>query len=87
MKKNYSEFIKDKQKRTLTAKGYKFIWKCIDIVAGQNNLNRYSKELKHLKDKLTTLLTHLIIDQEKTINEIKEMIKNRTLLITNSKKQ
>lgn len=30
MKKNYSYLIKDKKNRTLTAKGYKFLYRCID---------------------------------------------------------
>jgi len=81
MKRNYSELIKDKAKRTLTAKGYKFVWQCIDIVAMQRNSNKYAPEMKPLKERLKGILTHLIIDREMTIAEIKQAVENRTLLI------
>lgn len=83
MKKNYSDLIKDKPKKILTAKGYKFLWKCIDIVAKQRGLNRYSQELKPVKEKLKEILSYLIIDKELSIEEIKEIVKNRTLNLNN----
>lgn len=80
MKRNYSELIKDKQKRILTAKGYKFLWRCIDIAADQRGLCRYSHELKDIKNKLQTILNHLIIDKEMTIDQIKELVQHKKLL-------
>mgnify|MGYP003519354213 CR=1 len=78
--RNETEFIKSTSERTLTAKAYKFVWKCIDIIAEQNGFNRYSKELKPLKEKLQNLLVSLFIDKRLSINEIKELIKNRTII-------
>ena len=80
--KNYSELIKSKNKRTLTAKGNSFVWRCLDIAAKQRNLHPYSKELKPLKEKFFNIMYFLILDQEKTIEEIKELIKNRNLLLS-----
>jgi len=77
MKKNYSDLIKSKENRTLTAKGYKFLWKCIDVVADNKGLSRYSKDLKGIKEKLRLIIEQLIIDEEKTLQEIKSIIKNR----------
>jgi len=77
--KNYSDLIKSKQERTLTAKGNSFVWKCIDIVAEQNGLNRYSKDLKPLKEKLKSILYHLMIDKELSLFCIKELIKQRKI--------
>ena len=77
--KNYSELIKDKNKRILSAKGYKFLWRCIDIVAEQNGVCRYSKEITPLKEKLRNILNFLIIDEELSLEEIKLMIKNREI--------
>jgi len=77
--KNYSELIRDKNKRILSAKGYKFVWRCIDIVANQNNINRYSKELKPVKEKLKNIFDYLIIDKELSLDEIKLIIKNRNI--------
>ena len=83
MRKNYSELIKDKNKRLLTAKGYKFQWQCIDLIAKTKNVNfcRFSPEIKELKNKFTEIYLHLVIDKELTIKEIKELIKKRNLLI------
>lgn len=77
--KNYSELIKHKGKRHLTAKANKFVWKCIDVIADQRGLTRYHQELKPLKKKLREVLYHLIIDQEMSIEQIKDLIKNRKL--------
>lgn len=82
MKKNYNDLIKDKQKRTLTAKGYKFLSRCIDIACRQRGLTRYHKEMKPLKDSLTLVLHDLIIDKEFTIEQIKEVVKKRFKLVT-----
>ena len=81
MKKNYSETIKDKQKRTLTAKAYKFVHNCIEISANQEGLTRYHAQMKPLKEKIYSLMNYLILDKELSIQEIKELIKNRKLLI------
>lgn len=77
MQKNESELIKNSQKRQLTAKGYKFKWQCIDIIASKNGLNKYSKELKPIKEKFGLILDDLIIDKKLSIPDIKEIIKNR----------
>lgn len=83
MRKNYSELIKDKNKRILTAKGYKFQWQCIELIAKTKNVNfcRFSPEIKELKNKFTKIYLHLVIDEEFSLKEIKELIKNRKLLI------
>jgi hypothetical protein len=73
--KNYSALVKSKEKRILTAKGNKFVWRCIDVAAEQRGLNRYSKELNPLKEKLRNLLHHLIIDKGLSATEIKAIIK------------
>lgn len=78
--KNYSDTIKSKSERTLTAKGYSFVWKCIDIVADQKGLCRYDSNLKETKEKLKKVLTDLLIDKEMSINEIKELIKSRAFI-------
>lgn len=77
--KNYSDLIKSKTERTLTAKGYKFLWKCIDVIAMQNNVNRYSKEIGPMKEKFSEIIHHLIIDRGMTLDEIKDAIKNREI--------
>ena len=77
--KNYSDLIKNKQKRTLTAKGNKFVWKCVDIVAKQKGLTIYHAEIKPLKEKLNSILYFLMIDKELELVDIKLMIKNRTI--------
>ena len=83
MRKNYSDLIKDKNKGLLTAKGYKFQWQCIELIAKTKNINycRFSPEIKELKVKFTNIFLHLVIDKELTLKEIKELIKNKTLLI------
>jgi len=78
--KNYSDTIKSKQEKTLTAKGYSFVWKCIDIVADQKGLCRYDSNLKEVKEKIKKVLTDLLIDKEMSINEIKELIKSRAFI-------
>jgi len=75
--RNYSETICNKQKRQLTAKGNKFLSQLIDIAAKKYGLTRYHSEFKPLKDKIRILVHHLLIDKELTINEVKEIIKNR----------
>lgn len=77
--RNESEFIKCSKKRFLTAKAQKFVDRCIEIAANQRGLNRYSPEFKEVKDKISSLLKSLFIDKNKSIDEIKEMIRNRTL--------
>lgn len=83
MQKNYSELIKDKNKRLLTAKGYKFQWQCIELIAKTKNVNfcKYSPQIKELKNKFTNIFLHLVIDKELNLKQIKELIKNRNLLI------
>lgn len=77
--RNESEFIKSTSERTLTAKAYKFVHQCITIMAEQRGYTRYHKEIKEVKEQLHTLLVHLFIDKGLSINEIKELIKNRTI--------
>jgi hypothetical protein len=83
--KNETALINSTQKRYLTAKGNKFVWQCIEIVAQQNNLHRYSQELKPLREKLRTVLYFLIIDEGKNIDQIKDMIKHRKINFENIK--
>jgi len=78
--KNYSELIKDKQQRTLTAKGNSFVWKCIDVIAEIKGLHRYSNELKPVKEKFSKVIYDLIIDKEMNIKEITDLIKSRQFL-------
>ena len=75
--KNYSETICNKEKRQLTAKGYKFLTQIVQIVANKNGLHRCQSEFKPVKEKIYNLIHHLLIDKELTINEVKEIIKNR----------
>jgi hypothetical protein len=75
--KNHSELIKSVQSRTLTAKGNKFVWKCIDLVAELNGLKKYAPELKETKEKIRTVLYDLIIDKQMTIDQITELIRSR----------
>lgn len=82
--KNYSELIKNKTERTLTAKGNAFLWRCIDIVADKNGISRYDTRMKEIKQKLSIAIKFLIIDKNLSINEIKEIIqksKNNALQI------
>jgi hypothetical protein len=83
MRKNYSDLIKDKNKRLLTAKGYKFKWECIELIAKTKNQNfcKYSPEIKDLKNKFTEIFLFLVIDKELNLKQIKELIKNRKILI------
>ena len=83
MRKNYSDLIKCKNERLLTAKGYKFKWQCIELIAKTKNINycRFSPQIKELKNNFTNIFLHLVIDKELTLKEIKELIKNRNLLI------
>lgn len=74
--KNHNEAVHSKEKRQLTAKGNKFLWRCIEIVAVSKGLHKYSPEMKELKEKLQTLIHHLLIDKELTIKEVTELIKN-----------
>ena len=83
--KNETALIKSTQKRQLTAKGNKFVWQCIAVIAQQNNLHRYSQELKPLREKLRTVLYFLIIDEGKNIDQIKDMIKHRKINFENIK--
>lgn len=83
MLKNESELIKNSQQRQLTAKALKFKWQCIDIIANQHGFNKYSIEIKPIKEKFSTILDFLIIDKKLTIEQIKTMIKNRKITLIN----
>lgn len=72
---NYNEAVHSKEKRQLTAKGNKFLWRCIEIVANSKGLHKYSPEMKEIKDKLSDIVKHLLIDRELTIPEVTEIIK------------
>ena len=80
MKRNETDLIKCSKSRKLTAKGYKFKWQCIELIAKNRGLNKYSKELKPIIEKFSLILDDLIIDKKMTLNEIKELIKSRTYL-------
>jgi hypothetical protein len=76
--RNYSEAICNKQKRQLTAKGNKFVNRCIKIALNKQGLNsRLLPEAKPTVKKLNEIIHYLLIDQELTINEVTEIIKNR----------
>ncbi len=75
--KNYSDTICNKTKRQLSAKGNDFLQKCIMIALNKKGLNRYSNEAKPIKSKMKDLIHYLLIDEEKTIDEVKEIIRNR----------
>lgn len=75
--KNYSITICNKEKRQLSAKGYKFLSQIIEIVANKNGVTRYHSEFKPLKNNIYELIHYLLIDEEKSIDEVKEIIKNR----------
>tara|TARA_R110000782_G_scaffold66093_1_gene134175 strand:+ start:263 stop:517 length:255 start_codon:yes stop_codon:yes gene_type:complete len=81
MKKNETELIKCSKNRFLTAKALRFKRDCINIIGKQNNLSIYSENLKPVKKQLSKILEYLIFDEKKTLSEIKELIKKRTLLI------
>lgn len=75
MAKNYNEAVHSKEKRQLTAKGNKFLWRCIEIVGNSKGLHKYSPEIKEIKEKLTDIIKHLLIDKDLTIEQVKELIK------------
>lgn len=77
MRKNETDLIKSSKQRKLTAKGYKFLNKCIDIACNAKGINRYSQDAKPIRDKMKTLFKHLIIDKRYNMEEIKTIIKNR----------
>lgn len=80
MKSNYSELIKDKNKRIPTAKAHQFIWKCLDIIANSKGLHRYSLEMRETKEKFKSIILDLILEKEMTIPEITDLIKSRNFL-------
>ena len=73
--KNYSEAVKDKSKRQLTAKGNTFVWRCIDIVANAKGTNKFSPDFKADKEKIRVLIHDLLIDKELSIKDVTELIK------------
>lgn len=75
--KNHSELIKSASERTLTAKGYKFLWRCIDIIADHKGLNRYSSDMKEVKANFSKIIHVLIIDKGMDIKQITDLIKSR----------
>lgn len=75
--KNHNEAVKCPIRRILTAKGSKFLWKCIDIAAEVKGCHRYSKEFRETKEKLRSIIEHLLIDKGLTIEQTKELIKSR----------
>ena len=76
--KNHSETICNKQKRTLTAKAYKFLHNCIIIALNKRGLNsRYLPDAKPIVKQLDALIIHLFIDLELSIEQVKEVINNR----------
>lgn len=79
--KNETEFIKCSKNRYLTAKASKFQNRCVEIAVKQYGLTRYHPEMKPLKEKTCSLITSLFIDKKMSIDEIKELIKNRTLTL------
>ena len=81
MRKNETELIKDSKKRWLTAKASKFENRCINIIADQYGTSRYDPKMKPLKEKFRNIFEHLVIDKKLSLLEIKELIKNRKILI------
>lgn len=75
--KNYSELIKDVRQRTLTAKGSKFLYKCLDIIAEHKGTHKYAKDFKETSDKFKKIMYHLIIDKGMSMQEITDLIKSR----------
>jgi hypothetical protein len=75
--KNETLFIKSTKERTLTAKAYKFVNKCVVLVCEQRGYTRYHAETKSVKSELSLLLNHLFIDKGMSIEDIKLLIKNR----------
>lgn len=80
--KNYSVIIKSKQERTLTAKGNKFVWRCVDIIAASKGLNKYSPEMKTVKEKFSNVVKYLLIDKELSIEQVTDLIKSSRFLET-----
>lgn len=78
--KNYSDTIKSVQDRTLTAKGYKFVTRCIDIIAANKGLHRYSPEMKPYKEKFRLIMLDLFIDKRMTIQQVTDLIKSRKFI-------
>lgn len=78
--KNHSELIKSKSERTLTAKGYKFLWRGIALIAEIKGISIYSVEMKESKEKFSNIIKHLIIDKGMSIQEIKDLISSRVEL-------
>lgn len=78
--KNHSELIKSKSERTLTAKGYKFLWRGIALIAEIKGISVYSVEMKESKEKFSNIIKHLIIDKGMSIQEIKDLISSRVEL-------
>lgn len=75
--KNYSDTICNKTKRQLSAKGADFLHKCTMIALNKKGLNKYSQEARPIQSKMKELIHYLLIDEEKTIDEVKEIISNR----------
>lgn len=73
--KNYSDTICSKKNRTLSAKGYKFQTRLIDIIANNRGLTRYHSELNPVKEQIKKILENLFIDRELSIEDVKEIIK------------
>lgn len=78
--KNQSEFIKSASERKLTAKGYKFLNRCIDIACENKGYTRYHSEMKEIKRKLSDIIIVLFIDKGMSANDIAELIKSRKYL-------
>lgn len=81
MRRNYSKLIRNKEKRELSAAGYKFFYRCFQLACEQRKLTVYHKKTKPLKDKLKKLMEHLIIDREMSKEEIKELVQNKKIEI------
>jgi len=79
--KNETEFIKCSRNRHLTAKASKFLSRCIEIAAQQHGLTRYHSGFKPTKERISKIVTSLFIDKNKSIQDVKELIKNRKILI------
>jgi hypothetical protein len=80
-RKNETELIKCSKNRWLTAKAVKFENRCIHIIANQYGTSRYDPKIKPLKEKFTNIFEHLVFDKKLSLVEIKELIKNRKILI------
>lgn len=82
--KNYSDTIKSKKERILTAKGNKFIWRCVDIIAQSKGLHKYSPQMKETKERFFNVVEYLLIDKEMSTTEVAELIKSSRFLETNN---